>query len=125
MPKPTMETITLRVPSDVMSQISEEFLQGMVNRMAVSFHKYGDIFVEGVAMDWLANADLRKETYQETGNREFLMDFANYGMIEFMMEPDGTFFEATDSDGSPGRVTTDGEIIHGSGVPSGNRSRRR
>ena len=46
----------------------------------------------------------RLDKYAQTGNTEYLMDAANFAMIEFMhpKHPDA-HFEATDSKGSPGR----------------------
>src|SRR4051812_29600342 len=78
-------------------EVSEFFLDGMRNRMAVSFYKYGpvaDAYPEKVnALDSL---QLRLKKYQETGNAEFLMDAANFAMIEFMhpSHPEA-FFQGT------------------------------
>lgn len=87
------------------SEFSESFIEGMRNRMAVSFHKYGaikDAFPHKVN----AMKSLRRylEKYEETGNTEFLMDAANYAMIEFMLPSHAdAHFRATDSNESPGR----------------------
>lgn len=94
------------------TEYSHHFLQGMVDRMAVSFHKYGavnDAYPDRV--DAIASLQKRLETYAETGNTEFLMDAANFAMIEFMRprHPDA-YFKATDSDESPGRITTSGNV---------------
>lgn len=87
------------------SEFSEDFVGGMRNRMAVSFHKYGavrDAFPHKVnALKSLARY-LSK--YEETGNTEYLMDVANYAMIEFMLPAhESAHFAPTDSTGSPGR----------------------
>jgi len=88
------------------SEFSEQFVQGMRDRMAVSFFKYGalaDAYPERI--DALGSLQLRLEQYAETGNTEFLMDVANYAMIEFMRpRHPRAHFSATDSDGTPGRV---------------------
>lgn len=94
------------------TEYSHQFLQGMVDRMAVSFHKYGavaDAYPDRV--DAIASLQLRLEKYAETGNTEFLMDAANFAMIEFLRprHPDA-FFKATDSDESPGRITASGNV---------------
>lgn len=93
--------IRLAAPS---SEFSQQFVQGMADRMAVSFHKYGPVAknypVPAHALDSLADR-LRK--YEETGNTEFLMDVGNFAMIEFMRPAhSGAFFRPTDSEDSPG-----------------------
>ena len=89
------------------SEHSHEFLQGMLDRMAMSFHKYGKV-ADGFPhnVDALKSLRDRLRKYDETGNTEFLMDAANFAMIEFMYpaRPDA-FYQATDADQSPGRVS--------------------
>lgn len=89
------------------SEYSHEFLQGMVDRMAMSFYKYGrvaDAYPHKV--DALKSLRDRLRKYDETGNTEFLMDAANFAMIEFMHPSlPGAFYQATDADQSPGRVS--------------------
>jgi hypothetical protein len=91
-------------------QVSQAFIQGMVDRMAVSYYKYGhvkDNFPE--VMDAVAMIEDRLRMYKDTGNTEWLMDAANYAMIEFMYprHPDA-HYRPTDSNESPGRIMTDG-----------------
>jgi hypothetical protein len=93
------------------SEHSPTFLQGMVARMEVSFHKYGaikDAFPHKV--DALRCLEERIAKYKETGNTEWLIDAANFAMIEFM-RPSLPFakFTPTDSDASPGRVWHNGQ----------------
>jgi hypothetical protein len=96
------------------TEISEEFVQGMRDRMLVSFHKYGPVAdayprkVDAVAslmqrLRLYANGDPAKGIV--AGNTEYLMDAANFAMIEFMYpkHPEA-HFQGTDDDGSPGRV---------------------
>lgn len=94
------------------SQVSEQFLTGMVARMEMSFFKYGDVkdaFPHKI--DAMASLQQRLETYQQTGNTEFLIDAANFAMIEFMFpRKEDAFFAATDSDQSPGRVNAMGLV---------------
>lgn len=101
-----MELNDTKIPS---SEFSKSFLQGMVNRMGVSFHKYGKVEDAFPELDPLASLQLRLEKYQETGNTEWLMDAANFAMIEFMhpSHPEA-HYRGTDSKESPGRVTTNG-----------------
>ena len=96
------------VESVLKTQVSEQFLSGMVARMEMSYFKYGDV-AEAYPhkIDALASLDQRLKKYQDTGNTEFLIDAANFCMIEFMFpRKEGAFFQATDSDQSPGRTTT-------------------
>lgn len=97
-----------------------EFLQGMLDRMAVSYHKYGALakaFPHDVSA--LASLQQRLERYQATGNTEFLIDAANFCLIEFMRPSvEGAFYEPTDSDQSPGRTSTRGTVTD---APNGSR----
>lgn len=97
---------TAGIPS---TEYDEIFLQGMIDRMGVSFAKYGKVkdgFPEHI--NALESMFLRIKKYKETGNKEFLMDAANFAMIEFMFpaHPEA-YFKATDSRESPGRVWRD------------------
>lgn len=67
------------------SEFSEIFSQGMYDRMAVSYFKYGKV-ADGYPdkVDAIASLELRLQRYKETGNTEWLMDVANFAMIEFM-----------------------------------------
>lgn len=94
------------------SEFSDTFVQGMYDRMAVSFFKYGkvaDAYPDKVSA--LASLEQRVRKYRETRNTEYLIDVANFAMIEFMY-PSVTdaHFTPTDSDGSPGRTKTSGTI---------------
>jgi hypothetical protein len=87
------------------TEFSQQFLDGMVARMGVSFHKYGPVakaYPHKVSA--LKSLQERLAMYQETGNTEWLMDVANFAMIEFMLPAhDKAHFRPTDSDESPGR----------------------
>ncbi len=89
------------------TEFSELFIDGMRNRMVISFYKYGpvaDAFPDKVQA--IASLQDRLRKYAETGNTEWLIDAANFAMIEFMYSshPDA-HFEGTDDDASPGRVS--------------------
>jgi hypothetical protein len=99
------------------TEISQQFMDGMRNRMLVSFHKYGPVAnaypekVDAIAsltqrLRMYANGDPKKGI--PPGNTEYLMDAANFAMIEFMhpRHPDA-HFKGTDDDGSPGRISAD------------------
>jgi len=97
---------SLAVPS---SEFSDSFVQGMYDRMCTSFFKYGkvaDAYPDKV--DAIASLKKRLDRYAETGNTEFLIDAANFAMIEFMRprHPDA-FFKPTDGDAT-GRMLATG-----------------
>ena len=80
--------------------------------MTVSYYKYGEV---SVAYPYRVNAmkslQQRLDKYKETGNTEFLIDAANFAMIEFMHPAlPGAHFTPTDSDASPGRTWANGDI---------------
>lgn len=83
---------------------SLKFFDGMKQRMLISHFKYGDTR-EGYPekINALNSLQRRIEMYLSTGNAEYLMDVANFAMIEFMHPSlPHAFFKPTDSDGSPG-----------------------
>ena len=89
------------------TEVSEAFIQGMRNRMEVSYHKYGPV-AEGYPhrVNALESLLVRLRRYEETGNTEWLMDVANFAMIEFMHpRHPNAFFQGTDDEASPGRVS--------------------
>lgn len=95
------------------TEFSEDFVEGMRNRMLASFYKYGPI-AEGFPKKVSALGSLqdRLREYARTKNTEFLIDAANFAMIEFMYPAmNEAFFEATDSDRSPGRRSKRGGIV--------------
>lgn len=97
------------------TEYSEPFDEGRRQRMAVSFYKYGPLSdgyphkvdAIGSLMQRLrlyASGDPAKDI--TPGNTEYLMDAANFAMIEFMhpRHPEA-HFTPTDDDGSPGRIS--------------------
>jgi hypothetical protein len=87
--------------------------------MMVSFYKYGavaDAYPERVnaleslrlRLDWYVNGN--PERGVEPLNAEYLIDAANFAMIEFMHPSGPTTLRHTDADGSPGRVAANGAI---------------
>lgn len=89
---------------------STRFIQGMVSRMGVSYHKYGrvaDAYPKKI--NALESMQARLDKYKEDGNTEWLMDAANFLMIEFMHPAHrSAHFDPQDSDTSPGRVGHNG-----------------
>jgi len=114
------------------SEFSDPFIQGMFDRMAVSYFKYGKVAVGyPEKVDAVASLVARLVRYVGTervttavavavrslgaklevggdGNTEWLMDVANFAMIEYM-RPRHTkaHFKGTDGD-TQGRLTTRG-----------------
>lgn len=85
------------------SEFSGEFMQAMLNRVAVGFFQYGP--VAQAQTDHLKNARHRLDQYEKTGNTEFLIDAANFAMFEFMAPGiPGASFKATDHTDSPGII---------------------
>ncbi len=88
------------------TEFSAEFVQGMQSRMVVSFYKYGYVnnaYPETV--NAISSLMQRLRLYAESGNTEFLMDAANFAMIEFMHpRHPKAHFEGTDDEASPGRI---------------------
>lgn len=87
-------------------EYSPDFFDGMKNRMLMSYHKYGpikDAYPHKV--NALESLSQRINKYLETGNTEWLIDAANFCMIEFMLPSHPkAYFKATDSNESPGRA---------------------
>lgn len=88
-----------------MSEFSNDFVDGMRARMDVSFTKYGPIAdAYPHKVNALESMQKRIDRYIETGNTEWLVDAANFLMIEFMLPAHPrAHFKATDSHESPGR----------------------
>lgn len=97
----------IKVPGNVpSSEFSQTFAQGMADRMSMSYYKYGKVAEAYPShVDAIASLKLRLDKYERTGNTEWLMDVANFAMIEFMHpRHEKAHFAATDSNASPGRV---------------------
>ena len=87
------------------TEFSAKFIELMQNRMIVSFYKYGKV-VEAYPhkVDAIGSMTERLRKYAETGNTEWLVDAANFAMIEFMYpRHPHAHFEGTDDDASTGR----------------------
>ena len=92
------------------SEFSVPYAQGMVDRMNMSYFKYGLVSEAYPAkVDAIASLKKRLALYEETGNTEWLMDIGNFAMIEYMYpRHPKAHFRSTDSDESPGRKWTTG-----------------
>ena len=87
----------------VESEFSESFQRRMRQAMSVSYHKYGPV-AEAYPHKVDAIASLRKRLhlYEETGNAEYLVDVANFAMIEFMHPAHEAYHDKL-TDGGEGR----------------------
>lgn len=80
----------------------QEFIDGMKNRMVTSQHKYGRVKDNRCEIDFVACLEDRLKKYKETGNGEWLMDVANFAMMECVMPiRSDAHFRATDSHEAP------------------------
>jgi len=83
---------------------SSEFISLMKNRILVSHYKYGwmsDTYPE--LAQAVKSIQTRLDKYTATGNTEWLVDVANFAMIEFMYPSIvNAHFRSTDSGESPG-----------------------
>lgn len=98
---------------DIKREYSDEVDKMRKNRVEVSFHKYGPARINfGEGLVKAKNSALMCiKKYEETKNKEYLLDAMNYLMFEFMYPSmEGVFFKATDSSESAGK---DGVSING------------
>lgn len=100
--------VVLRWPDGVPeSEFYVQFLQGMLDRMALSYYKYGAMsLVYPDKKDALGSERDRRFKYIQTKNTEWLIDCANFYMIEFVhpSQP-GAHFRSTTDEESPGRLS--------------------
>jgi hypothetical protein len=108
------------VPAVPASEFSPRFVQAMYNAMGVSHAKYGLVAdAYPTKVDAIASLQKRLERYAETGNIEWLVDVANFAMIEFMHPRHTTaHFAPTDNVASPGRVWEGNKVHQGANNPS-------
>ena len=69
------------------TEYSENFDNLRKDRMVVSYFKYGPVaenYKKLQTINAIASLEKRLQMYKETGNTEFLVDSANFCMIEFM-----------------------------------------
>lgn len=70
------------------TEYSEDFDKKRKNSMVMSYYKYGPMGANYSGgqpnVDAIKSLEMRLEKYKETGNTDFLVDIANFAMIEFM-----------------------------------------
>ena len=92
---------------NIQSEYSEEVDKMRKHRVEVSFYKYGPARVNfgDKLVNTLKTHEACIEKYNETGNKEYLLDAMNYLMFEYMYpQKKGAYFKATDSSDSAGLV---------------------
>ena len=93
------------------SEFSDQFADLMYKAMCMSFFKYGKV-ADGypALVDAIASLEIRLQRYKDTGNKEWLVDVANFAMIEFMRpRHPKAHFKGTDQD-TTGRKLVKGVI---------------
>ena len=89
------------------TEFCEEFIDLMRNRMVMGFYTYGPMKTnyKGKLINCIESMKLRIKKFEETGNIEYLVDVANFAMIEFKYpQHERAHFRATDNHDSPGIV---------------------
>ena len=106
--------VKLKFPDSVpIDQIDIPFLQGMLNRIAFGFHNYGHMRKYENKSHSLKNIELRLKEYRRTHNTEFLMDAANFCMMEFCVPSYAdAHFRPTSKAESPGAIVN-GKHVRG------------
>lgn len=85
------------------SEDSPKFHERMRQAMAVSYHKYGPVKeAYPHKVNAIASLEKRLRLYKETGNADYLVDVANFAMIEFML-PAHESCHDNPTDGGEGR----------------------
>ena len=90
------------------SERSQRFHDLMDNAMTVSFHKYGpvaDAYPHKV--NAIQSLKKRLRLFEQTGNGDYLVDIANFAMIEFM-HPGHEDYKFEPTDGGEGRYWQSG-----------------
>jgi len=97
-----------------LTEFDPEFAVRMMSAMMVSFHKYGRV-AEAYPVKFSAADDVRArmKKYRETGNMHYLVDAANFAMIEAMHpgRKGGAEWAGNDAADSPGRTTASGHRL--------------
>jgi len=102
----TVKQETTWIIEALKTEWSDQFIEYMKNRMLVSYAKYGPVQQAFPAkINALQSSRERVQKYLETGNQEWLVDAANFLLIEFLCPSlPNAHFRAADSDESIGRV---------------------
>lgn len=94
------------------AEFDAEFVARMMSAMMVSFHKYGRV-ADAYPLKFDAASDVRARMakYRQTGNKHYLVDAANFAMIEAMHPGRDARWGSNDAADSPGRTTASGHRL--------------
>jgi hypothetical protein len=97
-----------------LTEFDADFVVRMIRAMQVSYHKYGRV-AEAYPLKFEAESDVRARIgkYRTTGNKHYLVDAANFAMIEGM-HPNpkrNAAYLGNDAADSPGRTTAEGHRL--------------
>lgn len=90
------------------TEYSAEFDEKRKNSMEMSYYKYGELRKNYSGsqpnVDAIKSLEMRLEKYKETGNTDYLVDVANFAMIEYMFpqHKDANYHAGADEKDSPG-----------------------
>ncbi len=102
----------LRVAGVPTSEFDEDFAARMMEAMMVSFHKYGRVADAYPAkFNALSDVRARLNKYRETGNKHYLVDAANFCMIEAMHPSREAEWGGNSAADSPGRTSVDSRAL--------------
>lgn len=95
-----------------LTEFDPDFIVRMMSAMMVSFHKYGRV-ADAYPLKFDAASDVRARMskYRQTGNKHYLVDAANFAMIEAMHPGREASFGSNDAADSPGRTTASGHRL--------------
>ncbi len=92
------------------SEFNNGFTDKMRASMEVSYHKYGPIRqAYPHKVDAIKNLKKRLDLYEQTGNADYLVDIANFAMIEYTL-PAHPKNHYSPTDGGEGRVWSNGKV---------------
>lgn len=92
---------------DMSKEYSDRFDELRKNRIEIGFYKYGPAHNNYTSGNIQAIPSMERcvQRYKDTGNTEFLVDAANFLMLEFMFpQHEKAHFRSTDSGESTGIV---------------------
>ncbi len=97
-----------------LTEFDPDFAAKMVRAMMVSYFKYGRVAdAYPLKFDAISDIRARAKKYRETGNKHYLVDVANFAMIEAMHPaPErNAAWLGNDAADSPGRTTASGHRL--------------
>lgn len=94
------------------TEFDPEFAVRMMAAMMVSYHKYGRV-ADAYPLKFSAADDVRARMskYRQTGNKHYLVDAANFAMIEAMHPGREAEWGGNSAVDSPGRTTASGHRL--------------